>query len=112
MKKIVSLILATLSLTNIFSQLNGCIVDIRVELGSPYNTFLELPKVFEVKGVTVGSGQELNVENEVDNSLTYSPGAISIDIGGSNMVLAADEILPEFEATAAQIVNVFMPKIS
>jgi len=108
MKKILTIILLTISLSNVFSQLDGCTVDIRVELGSPYTTFLVSPKVFEVKGVTIEPGQELNAEDEIANSASYEVGdiGISIDIGGSNIVLAADEILPDFGAASAQILNV------
>jgi len=106
MKKILLTILAIISLSPVFSQLDGCSVDIRVELESPFNTFTDWgPTVFEVTGVTIGPGEELGLADEITNP-SYLVGALSIDMGGSNIFITAAEVLPSFGASSSQIATI------
>jgi len=113
MKKILILFFAILFFTPAFAQLDGCTVDIRVELDLPFTYFSYGPRVFEVTGVTIGPGLELGLANETANP-SYWGGALGVDIGGSGIIITDEEVFygfdgANFQTASVQITNLSCP---
>lgn len=118
MKKIFITFLAIFIFKPAFCQLDGCTVDIRVELDLPFDDafYSYGPRVLEVVGATIGSGVELDLSNEVGNPSGFY-GALTIDISGSNIIISSDDLFytsgyPGFAAcqiASVQITNLNCP---
>jgi len=113
MKNILITLFAISAFSPVFAQLDGCTVDIRVELDLPFSIFTYGPRVFEATGVTIGPGLELDLTNEIANP-SFWVGALGIDIGGSGIVITADEVFygidaADFQTASIQISNLSCP---
>jgi len=113
MKKILITLFAALLFTPAYAQLDGCTADIRVELDLPFIGFSYGPRVFEAIGVTIGPGLELGLANETANPSGWG-GAFGIDIGGSGIIINADEVFygpdgANFQTANIQITNLSCP---
>jgi hypothetical protein len=94
------------------TSFDGCSADFRSELG--FYSF-GTPRVFEALDVTIGAGNELDMDDEIENLEGFT-GGLSVNIDGSTLTVGTaetfDEGFADFEYLTVEITNMSCAGVS